>query len=161
DHWACENGVTDDECGVFPIPHGGIGVIGTDILKWKVILPGDTSSNATPHAHDLMTYGRSCGTTDASGTFIFGGGPGCNTAEWVSWYTYDILLTHPTSDSYDTDDPPALLVSGRIDATGAASFSPLYQFSAARPTADTIPAEDDPEEVYTIQGQDSRGNTLL
>jgi hypothetical protein len=85
DHWACENGVTDDECGVFPIPHGGLGSVGTDILSWLVYPPGGNDSNNTPHAHDLMSYGQLCSLSQFSGV------ANCDLGEWVSWYTYDIL----------------------------------------------------------------------
>ena len=152
DHWGCENGVTADECGVFPIAHAGIGVVGFDIANWRVIPPGDNSSNSTPHAHDFMSYGQLCG--------LFGGGAGCDTGEWVSWYTYGILLDHPAVDSYDTDDPPALLVSGRIDPNGLARLRPIYQVGVNHPISDTI-VEDDPNNVYTMQGYDSHGNTLF
>jgi hypothetical protein len=141
DHWSCVHNEGGDECSVFPIPHGGIGVIGTDIANWKLILPGDTSSSSTSHGHDFMSYGRS--------------------NEWVSWYTYDIILNHPRVDSYDTDDPPALSVSGHIAETNETSIRPLYQINVTRPISDTIPEEEDTEEIYTMQGYDDKGNTLL
>ena len=152
DHWACENGVTADECGVYPVPHGGLGGIGFDLANWRLIPPGDNSSNSTPHAHDLMSYGQLCS--------LYGGGPGCDLGEWVSPYDYDILYHHPGTDSYDTDDPPALLVSGRISTTGAIAFQPIYRVNTAMPFIDTI-AEDDLEAVYTMVGYDAQGNTLF
>jgi hypothetical protein len=152
DHWACENGVNNDECDVFPIPHGGTGVWGTDIAGWRIIAPGDNSANTTPHAHDFMTYGQLCE--------LYGGGAGCDLGEWVSWYTYDILLNHMTPDSYDTDDPPALLVRGRIGTDGKAVMRPVYQINVDRPIHDTN-SEDDIADIYSIRGYDSSGNTLF
>jgi len=147
DHWACENGVTDDECGVFPIPHGGTGDFGTDLAGWKVIAPSDNSSNTTPHAHDFMSYGRRCG---------------CNTGEWVSWYTYDLLLNHPNIDSYDTSDPSAIELSGVISSSGQVMiFHPFYRVNVNHPITDTLPAEDNPASIYTFQGYDASGNTLF
>ena len=160
EHWGCENGTTNDECGVFPIPHGGIGGVGIDIANWRVIPRGDDSSNRTPHAHDFMSYGQLCDVTDKSGKYIYGGGPGCDLGEWVSWYTYDILLHHFTVDSYDPEDPPALLVRGRIDPSGTVTFRPAYQVDVSHPLGDTI-VEDDAKMVYTIQGYDSNGNTVF
>jgi hypothetical protein len=154
DHWACENGVTDDECGVFPIAHGGIGGVGFDMANWKLIPPGDNTTNATPHAHDFMTYGQLC---DVSGN---GGGPGCDLGEWVSWYTYNILLDHNTINSYDTDDPPAVIVSGKISAASVATFRPLYRANVSAPIADSI-VEDDSDSIYTLEGFDANGNTLF
>jgi hypothetical protein len=152
DHWGCENGVNNDECGVFPIQHAGIGGVGLDLANWRVIPPGDNSSNSTPHAHDLMSYGQLCS--------LYGGGPGCDLGEWVSWYDYNILLNHPNINSYDTDDPPALLVSGRILTTGVATFRPIYQVNVGTPIVDSI-AEDSADAIYTLRGTDSRGNTLF
>ncbi|HET6146650.1 MAG TPA: hypothetical protein VFH68_03905 [Polyangia bacterium] len=151
DHWACENGVTADECGVFPIPHGGIGGIGFDIANWKVIVPGDSSSNSTPHAHDFMSYGQLCG--------LYGGGAGCDLGEWVSWYTYDILWNHPFADSYDTEDPPALLVSGTIGPRAGATLKPTFQTTTTKPFTDSFP-EDDADDVYTLSGLDAQGGVL-
>jgi hypothetical protein len=152
DHWACENRVPDDECGAFPIPHGGTDVIGTDIGKWTVIMPGDNSSNATPHEHDFMTYGALCG--------LDGGTPGCDTGEWVSWYTYDILYGNTSIGDYDTDDPPALSITGTISNSGAVSFQPLYQVDVNHSLTD-LTREDDAEQLYTLQGYDAKGNVLF
>ncbi len=154
EHWACENGTTDDECGIFPIPHGGIGGYGFDIVNWRLIPPGDNSTNATPHAHDFMTYGQIC---DAPGN---GGGPGCDTGEWVSWYTYDILFTNHGIDSYDPDDPPAWLMRGHVNPAGTATFSSIFQISVDHPIVDTI-VEDDTDQLYTLQGTDAGGNVLF
>jgi hypothetical protein len=152
DHWGCENGVTDDECGVFPIAHGGTGVVGTDIANWRVIPPGNNTSNSTPHAHDIMSYGQLCG--------LHGGGPGCDLGEWVSWYDYEILRSHFGVDSYDTDDPPALLVRGHIGSDREVKFLPIYEIRVNQPIHDTFP-EDDTEELYTFVGRDGRGNILF
>jgi hypothetical protein len=160
EHWACENGTTDDECGVFPIPHGGIGVYGTDIIHWTVLPPGDTSSNSTPHAHDMMSYGQQCGNQDSQGKYIYGGGPGCNTGQWISWYDYGIILDHFTVDSYDPNDPPALLITGTIAPNDVATFQPIYQVDVTHPITDTI-VEDDTSSIYTLQGFDSTGNVLF
>ncbi len=136
DHWGCEDGSTDDECKVYPIAHGGTGVIGTDIINWRVMPPGNPPSPG--HAHDLMAPG---------GT-------------WISWYDYDILLNHPGINNYDTDDPPALVVSGHIDPSGTVSFDPTYRIAVAQPITDTI-VEDDTDELYTLRGFDPDGNTLF
>jgi hypothetical protein len=160
EHWACENGTTDDECGVFPIPHGGTGAFGTDIINWTVLPPGDNRSNMTPHAHDFMSYGRQCDKQDSHGKFIFGGGPGCNTGEWISWYDYNIILNHFTVDSYDPEDPAALLIAGSIAPNRVVTFQPIYQVDVTHPIADTI-VEDDVNNIYTIQGYDINGNTLF
>jgi hypothetical protein len=142
DHWGCGHGPDDDECGVLPIAHGGIGIFGTDILKWRVILPGDMSNpNNGSHAHDFMTAYQ-------------------QQIQWVSWYTYDILLSHHTVESYDAEDPPALLVRGSISASGVVTLRPLYQIDVNHPLSDTI-VEDDPNDLYTLQGYDSAGNTLF
>jgi hypothetical protein len=153
DHWGCENGVNEDECGVFPISHAGIGGFGFDIANWKVIPPGDNSANDTPHEHDFMSYGQLCSS--------FGGGPGCDLGEWVSWYTYDILLNHPAIDSYDTDDPPVLMIRGRISADGG-RLTPLPVYLTAinhRPRT-SVP-EDEVETIHTIEGHDTSGNVVL
>jgi len=152
DHWACENGVTNDECGVFPIPHGGIGAYGTDIGSWTVLPPGDNRYNSTPHAHDFMSYGQNCS--------IHTGVKNCDLGEWVSWYTYGILLNNFTPGSYDTDDPPALLVSGTIAPNGHATLGPAYQASVNHPIADHV-TQDDPSDIYTLEGFDSHGNVLF
>jgi len=154
EHWACENGVSNDECSVFPIAHGGIGGVGFDMAQWKLIPPGDNSSNVTPHAHDFMTYGDLCAVPGN------GGGPGCDLGEWVSTYTYNILLNDNTINSYDPIDPPAIIVSGRITPAGMATFRPLYQANISAPVTDSI-VEDDPLDIYTLQGFDTSGNTLF
>ncbi len=154
DHWACEFGAeAADECGVFPIPHGGTGMYGLNLASgsWNVLPPGDNSGACTPHAHDFMSYGRACWGT-------CGGGSNCNTGEWVSWYDYDILFHHMTVDSYDADDPPAIMVGGWIDTTGFATLRPLYQTTTDQPITDTI-ADEAGEDIYTIQGYDDLGNT--
>jgi hypothetical protein len=160
-HWACENGVTDIfECWKFPIAHGGIGAYGTDIGLWQVLPPGDISANSTPHAHDFMTYGQACGKQNA-GVYIYGGGPGCDSGEWVSWYTYGILWSSKSlPGSYNPDDPPALLVSGTIAANGQATFDPVYQVDVNHPIADHI-TENRPHTIYTLEGFDSYGNVLF
>ena len=165
DHWACENGVNNDECGVFPIPHGGIGGVGIDLASWSLIPPGNNSTNASPHAHDFMTYGQMCSSPQFSGV------SGCDTGEWVSWYTYNILLEHATIDSYDTLDAvnpalgnatttPALRMRGFISPAGVATFQPVYQVNLTAPVQDNI-VEDDPGAIYTLQGFDANGNTLF
>ena len=153
DHWACENGVTDDECSVFPIPHGGIGGWGFYFSQWRIIAPGDNSSNSTPHAHDVMSYGQLCS--------LYGGGPGCDTGEWISWYDYGILIDHHNLlDTYDANDPPALLVGGHISSTAVATFRPAYRIGTTMPFSDSI-VEDDSGALYTMQGYDAAGNTLF
>ncbi len=153
DHWGCENGVGDDECGAFPIAHAGIGAFGTDIDNWYVLPPGDNSSNATPHAHDFMSYGQNCGSASD-------GGPGCDTGEWVSWYTYSILYGNTSIGDYDTDDPPALSITGNIAENGKVTFEPVYQVDVNHPLTDLI-HEDDAEQLYTLQGYDANGNVVL
>ncbi len=143
EHWGCENGTTDDECGILPIAHGGIGGYGFDYDNWKVIPPSDNSTNDAPHWRDFMAY--------FNGTTL---------GMWVSWYTYDILYNHHTLDSYDPSDPPALLVRADIDLNGAATFRPVYQTTVDHPIVDTI-VEDDTDQLYTLQGTDANGNVLF
>ena len=159
DHWACQFGAqAADECRVFPIANGGTGVFGTNINAGTVLPPGDNSGMCTPHAHDFQSYGRVCNSTCSPLGFV-----GCNTGEWVSWYTYDILLHNTLIDSYDTDDPPAMLVSGHIRESGgltSAELRPVYHLNMTSPIVDTIP-EEEGEDIWTIQGYDSTGNTLF
>src|SRR5207253_8027216 len=79
---------------------------------------------------------------------------------WVSWYTYDILFHHNGLGSYDTDDPPALLIRGSIDPTGVATLKPAYVISVNHPIAETFP-EDDTKGLHNIVGYDAVGNPLL
>ena len=151
DHWGCENGVTSDECGVFPIPHAGTGVWATDIANWQEIPPGNDSSNSTPHAHDFMSYGQLCS--------AFGGGAGCDLGEWTSWYDWSILENYATNGGYDTNDPPALVVRGTTGLHGT-SFAPIYQAGIARPINLPVP-QDDATAIYTLEGFDSAGNVLF
>jgi hypothetical protein len=139
DHWGCEHH-GDEECTAFPIPHGAIGGIGIDIAKF-VVIPEDTSS-PPPHSHDFMV------------TFVD------DRSKWVSWYTYQILMTHSTFGDYDTNDPPALIVRGTIAIDGSSSLSPAYRMDVPQPIRDTI-IEDDSDQIFTIRGYDARGNTIL
>lgn len=152
DHWACENGVSNDECGHFPIPHGGTGIWTMDIANWKLIPPGDDSSNSTPHAHDFMSYGQLCS--------IYTKVPGCDLGEWTSWYDWNILYYSSDVGTYDSNDPPALVVRGTISPRGTATFSPIYRAGINRPIDMPI-TEDDAGAIYTIQGYDAAGNTLF
>jgi hypothetical protein len=138
DHWGCEHS-GDEECVVFPIPHGGIGGVGIDLANFKVI-PLDPSTSP-PHAHDFMV------------TFVN------ESFKWVSWFTYGILVDHSTFGSYDAPDPPMLLVSGHISARGVATLRPAYRIDVVNPPSQPL-VEDDADDIYTIRVYDEAGNTL-
>jgi hypothetical protein len=138
DHWGCEhNG--DEECVVFPIPHGGIGGVGIDLANFTVI-PLDPSTSP-PHAHDFMV------------TFVN------ESFKWVSWFTYGILVDHSTFGSYDAPDPTMLFVSGHISPGGVATLRPVFRIDVVEPPSQTL-VEDDPDDIYTIRVYDEAGNTL-
>src|SRR5262249_48952184 len=135
DHWGCEHGGSKPECYSYPIPHGGTGAWGTDVVGWNIIPPGTPGGT---HAHDLMNP-------------IVG--------DWISWYDYDTLLNDPRFDSYDTPDPPGLLVSGHISAEGKVSFRPIYRVQFASLAGARV-AEDDAERIYPLEELDGNGNVI-
>ena len=93
---------------------------------------------------------------------------------WLGLNNYIALFHDPTfwvcvrntlyysSDvgTYDTGDPPALVVSGTISPQGVVTFAPNYQVGINRPI-DVPVTEDDLNAIYTLQGYDASGNTLF
>lgn len=146
DHASCNHNEKTDDCNAYPIPHGGLGVYGTDIENWTVIAPG-VPTETSYHGHELMSYGPN---------------------PWVSRSTYDTLLIIFTFLVHDLEARrapaavvPALRVRGAIAADGTVSFRPIYQITSDHVITDTVSAEVDAGAIYTLRGVDGVGDTLF
>ncbi|MEP6633027.1 MAG: hypothetical protein ABJA62_02350 [Luteimonas sp.] len=133
----------------FPNPHGGIGVSGLAITTewWNgtpfVINPG-TAETGQKHAHDLMSYGQTTGD---------------NTNEWISPYTFKALYNRIGLASSAQIAPmqaarEMLVVSGRIQPDGTATFRPFYRVTTRAPSAA------DESSPYSVELLDATGRSL-
>jgi hypothetical protein len=136
----------------FPYPHGSIGEPGLAISTewWNgapfLIAPGvPTASGPYAHAHDFMSYGSVNDLAE-------------HTYSWVSPYSYGALFRSFEVLSQARVAAPArvekLVVAGRINMDGAATFRPFHLVT----TAFSSSAGDVGE--YTIELVDAEGRTL-